>query len=170
MPVSGKVIPMTRDELIDLLSRTPERVAAIVAAVPASELSSKPAADAFSIRENVHHIRDLDVDGFSVRLERLLSETDPVLPDVDGAALARGRCYNERPHEQALGELTRARAASIARLRTLGAADWAREGRLEPVGRVTIARLIELWWEHDRGHLAELEQLQKRAASQSSVN
>lgn len=148
-----------RAELIEHLRRTPERVAALIAALPPTALTRRPSPDAFSAREHVHHLRDLEVEGFAVRLRRLLEEEAPRLPDLDGARLARERRYNEHPHEAALAELQRVRETCAAELERLGDSEWRRSGTLETVGVVTVERLVELWWSHDRGHLDELEVL-----------
>ncbi len=148
-----------RRELVEHLRRTPERVASLIAALPPAALGRRPAPGAFSGREHVHHLRDLEVEGFAERLRRLLREEGPFLPDLDGARLARERRYNEHPHEAALAELRRVRASCAAELERLGEAEWRRSGTLETVGPVTVERLVELWWSHDRGHLDELEVL-----------
>ena len=40
---------------------------------------------------------DIDVDGYEKRVARTLDETQPSLPDLDGAKLASERRYNEQP-------------------------------------------------------------------------
>lgn len=158
-PVESNVNREERAELIERWRRTPDRVAELIAAFPLAALGRRPSPEAFSAREHVHHLRDIEVDGFAVRLRRLLEEEAPHLPDLDGARLARERRYNEHPHEAALAELRRVRASCAAELERLGDADWRRSGTLETVGVVTVERLVELWWNHDRGHLDELEVL-----------
>jgi len=154
-----------RSALVQELAQTPERLAALVAALPADSLATKPSPAEFSAREHVHHLRDLDAEAWSVRLERLLVEDGPEMAGIDGDRLARERRYNERGHEQALSELMRLRSASVARLQSLADADWIRAGTLESAGRVTVERLAEIWLEHDRGHLGDLEALARRGVT-----
>jgi hypothetical protein len=127
--------------------------------VEAASWPVKPSPDAFSLRENVHHLRDIDAEGFLRRLRRILSETDPELPGVDGARLASERRYNDHPHDAALEELTAKRAEAISRLRSLDAAQWARTGRMPGIGTIDMEKLLELWRAHDREHLEEVERL-----------
>ena len=46
--------------------------------------------------------------------------------------------------------------ASVERLRACSEADLERKAELEGVGLITFGRLLELWMEHDRGHLADM--------------
>jgi hypothetical protein len=148
--------------MIEILAATPDRIRALVGEVCEAELSRKPAPDVFSLRENVLHLRDIDVEGYEKRIARILDEERPFLPDVDGAMLAVERDYNNQPIEPALEAFARSRARSIARLR---AADLDRIADFEGVGVVTLRRLLELWMEHDAGHIADMEALlQGRAA------
>lgn len=155
----------TRSELIQGFARTPERVAALVATFSADALASKPSPEEFSVREHVHHLRDLEVEGWSARLERLLTEAAPELPGIDGDRLARERRYNERDHEMALGEFACTRAGCVMRLERLTDEEWKRAGTLGPSGPVTVERLVEIWYEHDLGHVNDLETLSKRAGA-----
>jgi hypothetical protein len=143
--------------VIEKLAAMPERVRALVAGVSDIELSRRPADDYFSLRENVLHLRDIDVEGYEKRVLLILSESDPFLPDVDGAMLARERDYNNQPVAPALDAFAASRARSLERLR---GADLERTAEFEGVGRVTLRRLLELWVEHDEGHLAEMKALQ----------
>src|SRR5580700_958822 len=58
------------------------------------ELIRQPAPDgSFSPVEQVWHLADLEREGFGSRIDRLLSEAEPQLPDFDGAAIAAARRY-----------------------------------------------------------------------------
>src|SRR5712691_927898 len=142
-PISeGDPSPSLRLGICDILAATPERVRALVEGVCESELSRKPADDVFSLRENVMHLRDIDIEGYERRVVALLSESNSFLPDVDGARLARERDYNNQPLGLALEAFAASRARSIERLR---GADLDRAADFEGVGRVTLRRLIEMW-------------------------
>jgi hypothetical protein len=142
--------------VIDLLEQTPERVRSLIAGQSEEALSLKPAPGQFSLRENVLHLRDIDVEGYEQRIVRILSERDPIFPDVNGAALARERNYNAQPVAPALEAFAASRARSIERLRAIAPADLVRTGELEGAGRVTLRELLERWAQHDREHLEEM--------------
>lgn len=138
------------------LADTPARVRALVDGICESELSRKPSGDVFSLRENVLHLRDIDIEGFEKRVVAILTQDHPLLPNVDGAKLARERDYNNQPLLPALEAFAASRARSIERLRD---ADLDRTAEFEGHGTVTLRRVLELWMEHDAGHIADIEAL-----------
>ena len=140
--------------MIERLAATPARVRALIEGVGEEELSRRPSEDAFSLRENVLHLRDIDIEGYEKRVILMLTKDSAFLPDVDGATLARERDYNHQPVAPALEAFEQSRTRSIARLQ---GADLTRTAEFEGVGTVTLRRLLELWIEHDAGHVAEIE-------------
>ncbi|HXH40641.1 MAG TPA: DinB family protein [Thermoanaerobaculia bacterium] len=142
--------------LVDLLAETPNRVRDLIEGRSEEQLSFKPSPDAFSLRENLLHLRDIDVEGYEVRVMRIVSESDPFFPDLDGARLARERTYNAQPAAPALESFAASRARSIARLRSMAPTALACTGNLEGNGRVTLQELLERWAQHDEEHLAEM--------------
>jgi hypothetical protein len=158
---------MDRDEFLSAvedLRRGPARLRELMAAIPPEEEARRPAPDAFSARENVHHLRDLEAEGYGMRLLRLLGEPDPFLKDVPGDVLARERDYNARPSASALEEFARLRAANVERLQRLEPAELERQGTLEGVGAITLGSLVAMWRDHDRGHLDDVARLTGRMA------
>lgn len=141
------------------LARMPEELKQRLTDLDEAELHFKPNADTFSVLENVCHLRDIEVEGYARRLGLLLREDNPRLPDLDGAALARERSYNEQPLKPALDAFLSMRRRCLATLADLTAEEFARRGQFENVGQVTLEGLVELWVEHDREHLKELDGL-----------
>lgn len=124
-----------------------------------AELRFKPGAETFSVLENVWHLRDIEVEGYARRLGLLLQAENPLLPDLDGSALARERRYNNQPLQPALEAFLASRRANLAILAHVTPAQLERRGTFENVGEVSLARLLQLWVEHDQGHLKELDEL-----------
>ena len=153
--------------MIDQLASNPERVRRMLAGICEAELSRKPAPDVFSFRENVMHLRDIDVEGYEKRVERILTEKHPFLQDVDGARLARERDYNHQPLMPALDAVAASRARSMARLRD---SDLDRTGELGGVGTITLRELLQRWLDHDAGHLADIEALLAGRAGRSTAD
>jgi hypothetical protein len=156
--------------MIEILAATSDRIRALVEGVCEAELSRKPAPDVFSLRENVLHLRDIDVEGYARRIARVLDEERPFLPDVDGAKLAVERHYNNQPLDSALQAFAESRARSIGRLRAIRPADLDRLADFEGVGTVTLRRLLELWIEHDAGHIADIEALLAGRVGRTTTN
>ena len=124
-----------------------------------AQLRFKPGADVFSVLESVWHLRDIEVEGYSVRLQRLMAEEQPRLPDLDGSRLAVVRRYNTLPLLAALDGFISTRRANLKLLRSVSEAQLGRHGHLDTVGHISLGRLLELWVEHDRGHIKELDEL-----------
>ena len=80
-----------REALFAELARMPECLERATAGVDDEALRRRPAGETFSLIENVWHLTDLERDGYAVRIARLRDEVDPLLPDFDGARVARVR-------------------------------------------------------------------------------
>ena len=111
---------------------------------------------AFSPVEQCWHLADLEREGFGARIRRLLAETDPYLPDFDGARVAREREYKRRSLPEGIASFRRLRAANLALLRSLDEAQWSRAGTQEGVGRVALCDIPTMMAEHDDSHRAEI--------------
>ncbi|HEY1772595.1 MAG TPA: DinB family protein [Gammaproteobacteria bacterium] len=124
-----------------------------------SELRQRPMQGSFSLLEQVCHLRDVEVEGYTRRLHLLLAEDRPTLHDLDGTALAKVRDYNAQALQPALTAFQAARHANLLRLERMRESDLLRRGHLEKVGEITVGRLLELWVAHDREHTREIEAL-----------
>lgn len=124
-----------------------------------SELRQRPDDSHFSLLEQVCHLRDIEVEGYTRRLHLLLAEDRPTLHDLDGTALAKVRDYNAQAFLPALGAFQAARHANLLRLQRMHERDLTRRGHLEKVGEISIGRLLELWVAHDREHRKEIDGL-----------
>ena len=146
-------------DAIAALSSLPEALIQRTRKLDDTRLRFKPDVDVFSVLENVCHLRDIEVEGYTRRLELLLEEDSPLLPDLDGAALARARRYNHQVFGTALQDLNAARHANLQTLRRLAPVDLERRGEYENLGVVTLDQVLDMWVAHDRDHLKELDQL-----------
>ncbi|HEV2213115.1 MAG TPA: DinB family protein [Gammaproteobacteria bacterium] len=143
----------------DALSEMPRALESRIAGLSERELRFKPGTDTFSVLENVCHLRDIEVDGYALRLQLLLTQEYPLLPDINGSELAEARRYNSQAFQPALQAFVDARHGCLGVLANLTPADLAREGHFENVGDVTLGRLLELWVAHDRDHIKDLDDL-----------
>lgn len=148
--------------LVRSLAETPERVRSLLEGLGEAACGWKPAVDEFSAKENVCHLRDIEEEGYSVRIRRLLYETEPTLEDLDGARLARERDYNSQDMLAALERFHLARSANVDAVKSLPPASLNRSGRFEGTGAITLGGLLLMMREHDQSHLKELEALRAR--------
>ena len=137
----------------------PTALRGMVAGLPDEVVRRKRSMTEFSILENVCHLRDIERDGYSVRLRRLLDEPQPFLPDLDGSRLAQERDYNSQAIQNALETFSKERMANVALIRALRPEQLSRTGHLETVGPVSVEQLLGRMQEHDREHLELIEGL-----------
>jgi len=146
------------------LARLPARLLEITAAIPEDHWRARVPGSEFSLLEQICHLRDIDHDGYRVRIARMLDETTPELADIDGTKLAEERDYQRQDLRNALGAFVETRAGIVQRLRGLTPGQQARTGRLEDAGVMSVAALAGAMIAHDSGHLDELATLSEQLA------
>lgn len=150
---------MTREDqntLLENLSAMPAMLAGAFHGLSPDEARMEDA-DGVSPVEQCWHLADLERDGYAVRITRLLTEDEPMLPDFDGARIARERDYKSRSMSEGIAAFREARAANVAALRRLSEREWERRGTQEGVGRVGLCDVPAMMAEHDAAHRAEIE-------------
>lgn len=143
-------------ELLAGLAAMPRRMAALFVALEPELHRVRPDGQAFAFAEHLWHLADLETEAFQVRLQRLLEEPHPFLPDFDGAAVARQRDYLAREPAEGLRRFAAARVRSLDRFGRLKASDWALKGEQEGAGPLALSDLPARMAAHDAAHLAEL--------------
>src|SRR5262245_54356822 len=146
-----------REELMASLISMPEYLRENFAGLT-SEQARTPGPDgAFSPVEQVWHLADLECEGFGVRIRRLLTESEPQLPDFDGTKIAAERDYRSLSLEEGLLVFTEARRKNLAALPTIDSPMWSRSGAQEGVGSVSLCDIPNFMLQHDSAHRAEIE-------------
>lgn len=152
-------------EVVRFLEETPESIRQLIVGMTGPDLRWKPSDDEFSVVEQVCHLRDLEREGYNVRIGKLLTEHDPSLPDFDGSRIARERDYNRQEFETVFQEFALARAENVRVMKTLSPEQLRRSGHLEGVGAITLGKLLQLMREHDQSHREELRDLRARISA-----
>lgn len=145
-------------ELLDSYRATPVILRALVQGVGDGDARRRPASGDWAIVETVAHLADVE-ERFLGRMRRILDEDRPALAAFDQAALAEERNYRSLPLEPEVQRFADLRAEQIALLEPLSAAAWARTGRHQEHGDVTIRDLVGHVVAHDSAHLAEIARL-----------
>jgi len=148
----------TLAESIDQLEAMPEFLDTALSVVSEEQLRFKPSQDAFSLVEHACHLRDLEREGYVVRVRRMIGEARPALAGFDGAAIAAQRDYMAQDAKAAAQEFAAARRELVGLLAPLTEQDLAREGTFDG-DPITFRDVIAMMVEHDRGHRDEIEQL-----------
>ena len=138
-------------EALELLAAMPEFLEGAIARAPADALRWKPSPEEFSLVEHACHLRDLEREGYLVRVRRMLVEARPGLDGFDGAAVAQERHYLAQDAHAAAREFASARHELLSRLQALTAADLGREAVFEG-RRICLGDLVAMAVEHDREH------------------
>ena len=144
-------------ELLANLGAMPEFLAAKFGGLSVEEATRRGPDDGFSPIEQCWHLVDLEREGFALRMRRLRAEDKPVLPDFDGAAVARDRNYRAKSLAEGLAVFRKARADNLALIATIRQDEWNRDGVQEGVGAVALCDIPVMMSEHDAAHRAEIE-------------
>lgn len=150
--------PRDQETLLSQLAGMPDFLHAQFASLPPSDALLPGPGDSFSPVEHCWHLADLERDGYAVRIRRLLSEVEPVLPDFDGARVAEERRYKSLSLTEGIEAFRMARLANLTALRSVVSEEnWSRPGFQEGVGIVTLCDLPAMMAAHDAAHRQEID-------------
>ena len=147
-----------REATFEELSGMPAFLESALGGLHAVEARMAGAGGAFAPVEHAWHLADLEVEGFSERLRRLLVEDGPLLADFDGTRIAAERNYRARSLAEGLAAFRRAREANLEVLRSIPDDGWERSGTQEGVGAIRVADLPGRMVDHDRVHRREIQE------------
>jgi hypothetical protein len=152
-------------ELLNELEDMPRQLERALFMVPGDRLSWRPESwegcpsETFSALEQVCHLRDIEREGYHVRIRRMLDENEPSLESLDGYEMARDRRYASDDLAGALAAFREARVVTVQRLRGLDDVQLRRTGTFAEYGRLTLRALIHYLRSHDQQHLAGMQWL-----------
>ena len=153
--------PTTLDALADF----PRQLEAHFAAVPDGYARWTPddwagiPSEHFSPLGQLCHVRDIEIDGYHVRLRRMLDEDRPLLVSIDGDALAVERRYDDAYASDVLAAIRDARRETLALLSRLTPEQFERTGEFDGYGSLTVRGLVHYLCSHDQQHLAGMQWL-----------
>jgi DinB superfamily len=159
-------------DLLTELAEMPDQLDRAVRLVPSDRLVWKPESwggspgETFSTLEHVCHLRDIEEDGYHVRIRRLLEESNPSLVSLDGYEIARERHYESADAQAALSAFRQARGTTVERLRGVSDEQLARTGEFAEYGHLSLLGLVHYLRSHDQQHLAGIQWLAGRIASE----
>ncbi len=139
--------------------------AAVVAALAGSteaELDNRPAADAWTPREIVHHLADSETNSY-IRLRKLIAEEHPALMAYDEAEWAR-RLHYGRAVEPSLAVLKAVREASAQLLDVLTPAEWQRAGTHPDHGNYSLETWLDVYAAHAHDHAEQIQRARQGVA------
>ena len=137
-------------------------VAVALANLTDAELDKRPADDAWTAREVVHHLADSETTSY-LRLRKLLAEDEPVIEAYDEAHYARVLHY-DRPIEASLQVVRAVRQSSADLLDALEPHEWERAGVHSGSGRYNVETWLRIYAVHAHDHADQI-----RRAREGSV-
>jgi hypothetical protein len=146
---------LTRDALIEELSRMPGRVRAAVAGASAEQLARQH--DGWSAIDTCKHLRDV-MKVYGLRFKYIILEDDPFLPNYDEDRWVANSPDTAADVESLLASMEADRAETVRLLRSLTDAGWSRHGRHEVLGSVDLDPYVRHELAHEEGHLAQIEE------------
>ena len=158
-------------ELIASLRSMPDQVEALLGLMPEGGLDWTPESwdavpgEMFSARGQLCHLRDIEAEGYHLRIRRMLDETEPDLESLDSYELAEVRRYGSADAGEALAAFRAAREATLEMLARATDGQLDREGTFAEYGRLTLRGLVHLLCSHDAQHLACLHWLLARQSA-----
>jgi hypothetical protein len=138
------------------LAAMPRYLGERFAALAGSQATRPGPDELFSPVEQVWHLADLEREGFGVRIDRLLNEHEPELPDFDGTAVAQARNYRALSLADGLRAFEQARRDNLEKLRRIPPDAWERSGTQQGVGRVSLCDMPVFLQQHDMAHKDEI--------------
>jgi hypothetical protein len=150
---------------ISALEVFPQQLEAHYAAIPAEFKNWAPdswegvPSEPLTAIEQVCHVRDIEVDGYHVRYQRTLTESNPSLASVDTEALAKLRSYGTSSADEALAAFRGARTRTVALISSLTPEQFNRTAVFEGYGPLSLRSLVHYLCSHDQQHLAGLQWL-----------
>jgi len=148
-------------EALDRLASMPAFLLGVIDRASEAGLRDRGEGEEFSLGGHACHLRDLEREGYRVRLDRMLAEDCPALQGFDGAAIAKERDYASQDGRAAARDFARERSQLVARFASLPAEAYARTATFGD-RRIMLCDLVAMMVEHDRGHREEIEALARR--------
>lgn len=146
----------SRGQRLDVLRSTLEQLPQVIAAIERSE-DEQPAPGAWSLRQVVTHLADAEL-VYGVRLRLLVRTDSPQLQGYDQEQWA-DRFTDLDTIATALERWRVLREANLRLLDSLSDGEWARTGMHSERGVESVDDQLERMWDHDTGHLRQLQEL-----------
>jgi hypothetical protein len=154
---------MTFDEVLAILSATPEKVRREVSSMSSHQMKTRPAAGKWSVQEILAHLNDVEELGMRARVAAMIEQDEPSLEPFDQEKRAVELRYDRKDPLRSLKHFTRQRRANVRWLRTLKPTQLRRAGHHQTVGEITAGEMICEWAFHDLGHLKQILEIKRYA-------
>lgn len=145
---------------LELLSRSPRKIAALVKGVTRQKLSKKPQPDKWSVTEILAHLADVEiVQGFRIRL--ILGSNGIAIQGFDQDVWAGYSNYSKQDPKLSLEGYLVNRERTVRLLKSLTSIQWDNYGIHSERGKETVTRVSEMMAGHDINHMRQIQLILK---------
>jgi DinB superfamily len=149
-----------KDRIIWNLKSLPNELDDLLNGLDEATLRWRPIPNKWSIKEIMCHLRDMEREAYLARYKRMLTEENPVLPNVDQDRIAHEGDYINQDAAAALGDFKLLRGETINTLQGAAPEAWDRAGIHEKDGPMTITDLVHKQIKgNDLNHLVQMKDI-----------
>jgi DinB family protein len=149
-----------KDRLLWNLKSLPNELHDLLRDLDEGTLRLRPIPNKWSIKEIMCHLRDMERLAYLARYRRMLSEDNPLLPNVDQDRLAFESDYINQDAKMALDEFKRLRWETLQTLHNAPLESWSRTGRHETDGPMSVEQLVVRQIKgNDMNHLVQMKDI-----------
>ncbi len=138
------------------LKDTVKQVTHFAEYIPAGLVTLKPSAVAFSVKEIIYHLLEVE-ELWQRRLHQLLHTSDNKFQQIDPDALAKEHNYNEQSYEEGIVKWKTAREKTIQLVSSMNDEQAHLVGIHSRYGEMDTPRILDIIADHDVQHLRQLE-------------
>ena len=149
-------------DLVERLNAFPNLLRQEVAGIPQAA-TARPADGSWSINDVLGHLCD-HARFLHQRLSMIIHLEEPRLASYDQEALALERNAPSASMDDLLSEFSERRGTTVEMLSELVHWNWARTGRHEELGRISIRQIVDRAVAHDENHLEQIRALKEPTA------
>jgi hypothetical protein len=152
-------------EVKSALGEMPDRLERVFRLIPTAYLNWTPDSwegipgELFSAIGQACHLRDIEIDGYHLRIKRVLAEEHPSLVSLDGYELAKQRHYEAANPAEVIAAFRQARETTLELIKTISDGQLNRPATFGEFGRITLKGMIHFLCSHDQRHLASVHWL-----------
>lgn len=157
----GGISAEERRRLIDEIEQAPAKLRATVHGLSAEQLDTPYRPGGWTVRQVVHHLPDSHLNAYT-RFKLALTESEPRIKPYDQERWAELSDARTAPVEMSLALLESLHRRWVLLLRSLSAADFARNFQHPEMGVVSLEKNLALYAWHGKHHVAHITTLRER--------
>jgi uncharacterized damage-inducible protein DinB len=148
--------PRRPEEYLEALTKSFHVFLTSASNYPRALVREKPSEKAFSASEVLYHV--LDVERlWQRRIRGMLDGTMTTFQQMNPDQVAADERYNERPYDEGIPELMRARNETHTLIRSMKPREFEITGTHSKYGEMNTFKILETLTDHDHTHAAQLE-------------